>query len=151
MALLEIRTRYAYLCVLAATACNSPAQPSHGEPVAAPAVKPVAPATAPAPAPVAKPAAAAPAPRAAPCDALCAHTLSLGCGPIESCLQSCRAMAASEQCTAQITDALDCMAAQPAANFECDAETQAPAIKERHCDAEQAAVAECFADLPPPA
>lgn len=81
------------------------------------------------------------------CDRICQHGIALSCGPIQSCLEGCMGMLAMEACAGQMKSFLVCAASRPATSFECDEQTNAPALKENECATEQMAVGACMEQL----
>lgn len=134
---------FVMVSLLLAAGCKNREAPAPPAPPAA-VVSPQAPVQAPVAAPVASaPVAAAQAQAADPCPAICARTAPLACAQGGQCLQGCASMRDDRTCPTQMRAFFTCLLTQPVTHFECDSRGMA-ALKDGHCDKEQAAIGECL-------
>jgi hypothetical protein len=82
-----------------------------------------------------------------PCTTMCRYPLEIHCAAADGCVAECEHAWDIDVCRDTMRRSLSCFAAQGKDAWACD-EDGLPAVKEGHCDAEQAAHAECMGAQP---
>jgi hypothetical protein len=77
------------------------------------------------------------------CREICGKSTQLGCQNASKCMPNCLAMGSVTPCTKEMLGFYQCLASQPAKNWECAPDGVA-AIKAGFCDAEQAQTVACM-------